>query len=620
MVVGAYSRQITKDMNFLVVDCPSFYNAIIGRPTLNSWKAVTSTYHLSIKFPTEYGVRQVQGDQLAARECYLAMLAMDEQVQAMNIEEKKVVAEPIEALEDISLDEDNPERCTRVGADLEEKIKKDLVQFLKKNIDVFAWSHENMSDFTDLNKACPKDSYPLPHIDQLVDSTAGHKLLSFMDAFSGYNQIRMDEADQEKTSFVTSQGLFCYKDEGRHLDDLQETFDTLRQGIEANPDKIQAILDMKPPQNTKEIQSLTGRVAALNRFVSKATDKCLPFFKVLKKAFEWTDECQRAFEDLKAYLTMAPLLRPSVEGEELYLYLAVTSHAVSSALIREEDKVQRPVYYTSKALKGAEGRYPQMKKLAFALITASRKLRHYFQTHVINVMTDHPLKKAMNRPEAARRLIQWVVELSEFDIRYQPRHAIKAQALADFIAEFTPSHNETEDSKRWVIHVDGSSTRHAGGIGVVLQSPKGDKPKHKVRLQYQATNNEVEYEALLKGLELAKFVEAKSICVMGDSQLIMGQVNGMYEAKEERMKKYLSRVMRLVKRFEKADFVQIPREENVEADTIAKEASANESIDKSDEVQYMPSIDVPEVQQVDNRENWMTPIISYLKDGRLPEE
>ena len=156
------------------------------------------------------------------------------------------------------------------------------------------------------------------------------------------------------------------QDEGRHLDDLQETFDTLRQyhmklnpskcafgvssgkflgfmvshrGIKANLDKIQAILDMKPQQNTKEIQSLTGRVPALNRFVSKATNKCLPFFKVLKKAFEWTDECQRAFEDLKAYLTMALLLSPSVVGEELYLYLAVTPHAVSSALIREEDKV-----------------------------------------------------------------------------------------------------------------------------------------------------------------------------------------------------------------------------------------------------------------------------------------
>ena len=127
VVVGAYSREITKDVNFLVIDCPSSYNAIIGRPTLNSLKAVTSTYHLSVKFPTEHGVGQVQGDQLAARECYLAMLAMDEQVQAMNIEEKRIVAEPTEVLEDISLDENNSERCIRVGADLEEKAKKDLI-------------------------------------------------------------------------------------------------------------------------------------------------------------------------------------------------------------------------------------------------------------------------------------------------------------------------------------------------------------------------------------------------------------------------------------------------------------------------------------------------------------
>ena len=110
-------------------------------------------------------------------------------------------------------------------------------------------------------------------------------------------------------------------------------------GIEANPDKIQAVLNMKPPQNIKEVQSLTGRVPALNRFVSKATDKCLPFFKVLKKAFEWTDECQRAFQDLKECLTTTPLLSPSVLGEDLYLYLAITPHVVSSALIREEGRM-----------------------------------------------------------------------------------------------------------------------------------------------------------------------------------------------------------------------------------------------------------------------------------------
>ena len=118
VVVGAYLQQVAKDVNFLVVDCSSSYNAIIGRPTLNSWKIVTSTYHLSVKFPTENRVGEVQGDQLAAREYYLAMLAMDEQAQMMNIEERRVVAKPTEALENISLDEDDPVKNTRIGADL----------------------------------------------------------------------------------------------------------------------------------------------------------------------------------------------------------------------------------------------------------------------------------------------------------------------------------------------------------------------------------------------------------------------------------------------------------------------------------------------------------------------
>ena len=247
-------------------------------------------------------------------------------------------------------------------------------------------------DFADLNRACPKDSYPLPRIDTLVDSTARHELLSFMDTFSGYNQIKMNEDDQERTSFVISQGLFCYKvmpfglknarvsyqrlmnkmftqqigrnvqvyvndmlvkslRENDHLDDLQETFDTLRsynmklnpskcvfevtagkflgflvsqRGIEVNPEKVQAIIELESLRTVKEVQSLNGKIAALNRFDSKATDKCLPFFCTLRKSFEWTDECQKAFKDLKKYLSSPPLLSPSKLGEKLYLYIAVS--------------------------------------------------------------------------------------------------------------------------------------------------------------------------------------------------------------------------------------------------------------------------------------------------------
>ena len=167
--------------------------------------------------------------------------------------------------------------------------------------------------------------------------------------------------------------------------------------------------------------------------------------------------------------------------------------------------------------------------------------------------------------------------------------------------------------------MNGSSTLHVGAIGVVLQLPEGDKLKHKVRLQYQTTNNEVEYETLFKGLELAKSVKADSILVLGDSQLVIGQVNGTCEAKEDRMKRYLKKVVHFMKKFKEADFVQIPREENVEADTLVKEGSMNEAMNEFDEIQYMLSIDLPEMLQIEGEENWMTPIVSYLKDGRLPD-
>ena len=132
---------------------------------------------------------------------------------------------------------------------------------------------------------------------------------------------------------------------------------------------------MAPPRSVKEVQSLNGKVTVLNRFVLRAMDKCLPFFRTLNKSFKWTVECQQAFEDLKAYLYSPLLLSPSKLGEELFLYLAMSSAVVSTALVREEDKVQKPMYYTSRALRGAEERYPPTEKLTFALVTAACKLK-----------------------------------------------------------------------------------------------------------------------------------------------------------------------------------------------------------------------------------------------------
>ena len=164
-----------------------------------------------------------------------------------------------------------------------------------------------------------------------------------------------------------------------------------QQGIEANPEKVKAILDITSPRSVKEVQRLTRRIATLNRFVSRAIDKCLPFFKTLKQDFQWTDKCEAAFQALKDYLSKPSLPSLFVEGKDLFLYLAISQTAVSSALIREELQIQRPIYYTSQAFQGTEARYPRIEKLVFTLIIASRKLCPYFQVHTILVMTDQPL-------------------------------------------------------------------------------------------------------------------------------------------------------------------------------------------------------------------------------------
>ncbi|XP_075645435.1 uncharacterized protein LOC142616466 [Castanea sativa] len=236
---------------------------------------------------------------------------------------------------------------------------------------------------------------------------------------------------------------------------------------------------------------------------------------------------------------------------------------------------------------------------------------------------DNAIKEEVQKLITAEFIREVYYPDCEFDVKYLPKTAIKAQVLADFIAEFTLSQdelNKNEGNERWVINVDGSSILYVGGTRVVLKSLEGDKLEYAARLQYQTINNEAEYEALLKGLELAKSLGAKSIIVKGDSQLVINQVNGMCDAKEDRMKKYLSKVRRLVQKFTEVSFVQLPREENMEADALAKAALGGEVTDVYDRIQYMPSIDLPDIQQIGGGENWMSPIVIYLKDGRLLED
>ncbi|KAJ9542681.1 hypothetical protein OSB04_029187 [Centaurea solstitialis] len=257
-------------------------------------------------------------------------------------------------------------------------------------------------DFTDLNKACPKDPFPLPHIDAMVDATTGHELLTLMDAYSGYNQILMHVDDQEKTAFMTNKGIYCYKVMPFGLKNAGSTYQRLvnmmfkehlgrkflgylvtQRGIEANPEQVRAITELQSPRNVKEVQKLTGRVAALNRFISRSSDKCHLFYNTV-----------------------------------------------------------------------------------------------------------------LRKPELTGRLAKWSIYLSGFDIKFNPKTAIKSQALAYFVAEFSPGLEPTtcdevhnvmiQDNKPWVLYVDGSSNVRGSGLGVVLKSLQGGNMVYSIRCEFKA--------------------------------------------------------------------------------------------------------------------------------------
>ena len=173
-------------------------------------------------------------------------------------------------------------------------------------------------------------------------------------------------------------------------------------------------------------------------------------------------------------------------------------------------------------------------------------------------------------------MVQWTIELSQFDIKYRPQTAIKAQALADFIAEFTDPEHEENHEKFWTIHTDGSSTQNGGGASVVITSPEGDVLKYGVQLKFPATNNEAEYEAILIGLRIVRALRAKNVSLRSDLQLVVKQIRGDFEAKETRMQKYLNLTNQLVSNFNHAEFVQILRSQNVEADEVARTASTDD--------------------------------------------
>ena len=347
-------------------------------------------------------------------------------------------------------------------------------------------------------------------------------------------------------------------------------------------------------------------------------------------AFQWDTKCEEAFSALKTYLSSPPILVSPTEGELLTLYLAVSDFSTNAVLIRDKERVQHPVYYCSRALRGAEERYLRMEKLILALVTATRKLRPYFQAHIIEVPIEYPMKQVLHKPETSGRLMKWAIELSEFDIRYRMKTAIKGQVLADFVMEFASMEPARDaqaatDFSTWKLSVDGALNAQGSGAGLILTSPEGIDIEYELRFGFHTSNNEAEYEAVIAGLNLAHSLEVDQLEVYSNSQLVVRQIKDTYEAKSERMILYLQKVRDLLKKFVLVQVKHVPRSENSRADALAKLATASqEDLGRSTPVEYLaePSIDPYSmvVAPVESVPSWVDTIWNYIIDGSLPDD
>ena len=290
----------------------------------------------------------------------------------------------------------------------------------------------------------------------------------------------------------------------------------------------------------------------------------------------------------------------------------------------EQSRQQYPVYYISHVLTGLESRYLLIEKFAYALLIASRKLRPYFESHLVTVLTDQPLRSALKKYGSSGRMVKWAIELAPYGISYEPKRAIKAQALVDFVAECLAPHHEDaqpeEPAAAWMLYVDGFATSGGSGAGLTVVSPTGHVHKQALKFLFKASNNEAEYEALLTGMDLCCTLGVEHLRAFFDSQLIVSQVMGEYEARDAIIMAYLAKVKERSKSFTTFKIKHVPRLENRQADALSKLTSSSpDGYPKSTrwEILPQPTIGPEVVAWVDKSSTWMDPLISYLQDGTL---
>ncbi|XP_049394689.1 uncharacterized protein LOC125858980 [Solanum stenotomum] len=510
-------------------------------------------------------------------------------------------------------------------------------------------------DYRDLSRASPKDDFPLPNIHILIDNCAKHELQSFVDCFAEYHQILMDEDDAEKTTFITPWGVYCYRVMSFGLKNAGATymramttlfhdmihkeievlrkynlklnpakcafgvpagkllgFIVSRKGIELDPSKIKAIQELPPPKTRKDVMSFLGRLNYISRFIAQSTVICEPIFKLLKKdaATKWTEECQRAFDRIKEYLSNPPVSVPPEPGKPLLLYLSVMDNAFGCVLGQHDETGRREqaIYYLSKKFTPYEARYTLLERTCCALTWIAQKFRHYlsaYTTYLISRMD--PLMYIFQKPMPTGKLAKWQILLSEFDIVYVTQKAIKGQALADHLAEnpvdqdYKPlttyfpdeevlfvGEDISESYDGWRMFFDGASNSIGVGIGAVLISETGQYYPISAKIRFYCTNNMAEYEVCILGLRMAIDMNIKELLVIGDSDLLVHQVQGEWTTKNVKILPYLHYIKELSRRFTRIEFKHVPRAQNEFADALATLSSMIQHPDKN----YIDSIDI----------------------------
>ncbi|GKB20728.1 reverse transcriptase domain-containing protein [Tanacetum coccineum] len=407
------------------------------------------------------------------------------------------------------------------------------------------------------------------YVDDMVIKSRDEKMLlaDIAETFDNLKKINM-KLNPKKCSFRVEEGKFL-------------GYMVTSEGIRANPRKKKALADLQSPWTLKEMQSLSGKLAALNRFLATSTKRSLPFFNTLKNItnenkheYRWTQEAEEAFQQIKKLIMDLPLLTPPREKETLYAYLAVSAKAVSAVLLTDRKGRQCPVQYVSRTL-----------KLALSLIHMTIRLRRYFKAHPVKVITDQPIKNILNNTKAFGKLAKYAVELGAYNVTFIPRNAVKGQVLADFLLEAPKGEKEDlyfrmpeappeeDDTESWTLFTDGASSPKGSGAGLVLIGPSGIEYTYALRLTFPSTNNEAEYEALLAGLRIARQMNISKIEVKVDSKLVANQINGSYEANKDSMIRYLAKAKEYASGFKSFSIKNIPMNMNQKADVLSKLAS-----------------------------------------------